>query len=334
MSVRTVHRLLLVAVLALIAYMATRRQEPATSAPVSLAERRPLALVPPGPAFLMTVDMARLRASPLAPALARFGLAELVGTSAECRFDPLRDLTDVVVASAGLPAGATFATPGSAGTASAPAAVIASGHFGGRMIAGCASARIATRGGNVSVTSLGSFTSVRDRDLSAEVAAKDGLVVLSEGRYLREILDIAEGRTHEGSELDRLRDRLHTELRRTFGRGAPVLATVVVPDAWLSRTFGEDAAASPLASIRSAALRIESGERITLGGFLGCATEKDCAEVAAFLRDTSKSVAPLLGADAARLLGSVVLRHERERVELSLELTTNDLAALAAILGG
>jgi hypothetical protein len=332
-SVRVVHRLLLVAVLSLIAYVVVRPREVSTPAPVKAVTLRPLGLVPPGPAFVMTVDVARLRASPLAPALARFGLAELVGTSAACRFDPLRDLTELVVASAGLPAGATFTTPGSAGEPSAPAAAIASGTFAGRMVAGCASARIATRGGAVSVTSLGSFISVRDQELSAEVAARDGLVVLSEGRYLREILDAAEGRTREGSELERLRDRLHTELRRTFGRGAPVLATVVVPDGWLARTFGEEAAASPLATIRSAALRIEVRDRVSVGAFLGCASEKDCGEVAAFLRDTSKSVAPLLGADGARLLGAVALRQERERIELSLELTSTDLAAVAALLG-
>jgi hypothetical protein len=325
---------LLVAVLALIGYVVLHPRETGAPAPSRAAEVRPLGLVPPGAAFVMTVDVARLRASPYAPALARLGLAELVGTSAACRFEPLRDLSEVVVASAGLPAGATFTTPGAVGTPSAPAAVIGSGRFAGSMVAGCASARIASRGGNVSVTSLGSFTSVRDRDLAAEVATKDGLVVLSEGRYLREILDIADGRTSDGSELDRLRDRLHSELRRTFGRGAPVQATVVVPEGWLARAFGPEAEESPLATIRSAALRIEVGERVGIGGFLGCLSDKDCAEVAAFLRDTGKSVAPLLGADGARLLGSVSIRQERERIELYLELTSTDLEALAALLGG
>jgi hypothetical protein len=112
-----------------------------------------------------------------------------------------------------------------------------------------------------------------------------------------------------------------------------VLATVVVPDGWLARTFGEEAAASPLATIRSAAARVEIRDRVSVGAFLGCANEKDCGDVAAFLRDTSKSVAPLLGADGARLLGAVVLRQERERIELSLELSSTELAALGALLG-
>lgn len=332
MSLRWVHRLLLVAVLALSAFVIVKRREPSGAAPRAKTELRPLALVPPGPAFVMTVDVARLRASRFAPALARLGIAELMGTSAACRFDPLRDLTELVVSSPGLPAGATFDTSAT-GDSATPAAAIATGHFQGGVVAGCASARIATRGGQVSMTTLGSFTSVRDRELAAEVAARDGLVVLSEGRYLREILDIAEGRPSAGNELSRLRDHLHTELRRTFGRGAPVLATVVVPEGWLARAFGPEAQASPLATIRSAAFRVEVNDRIGIGGFLGCLSEKDCGEVAAFLRETSQSVAPLLGPEGARLLGSVSIRTERERIELYLELDGADLAALGALLG-
>jgi hypothetical protein len=331
-SLRWVHRLLLVAVLVLGALVVVKRREPPVARPTRTTALRPLAFVPPGAAFVMTVDVARLRASPFSPALARLGLADLLGTTAACRFDPLRDLSELVVASAGLPAGATFTTPGAPGEPSAPAAVIGSGRFAGRAVADCASARIAARGGKASVTTLGSFSSVRDRELAAEVASRDGLVVLSEGRYLREIVDLAEGRTSEGSELERLRDHLHTELRRTFGRGAPVLATFVVPEGWLSRAFGPEAQASPLATIRSAALRVEVGERVAVGGFLGCLSEKDCAEVAEFLSETSRSAAPLLGPDGARLLGALSIRSERERIELSLTLTAADLVALSGLL--
>jgi hypothetical protein len=331
-SPRWVHRLLLVAVLALIALVVVKRREPSAARPPRTTALRPLALVPRGPAFVMTVDVARLRASPFAPLFARLGLTELVGTTATCRFDPLRDLSELVITSAGLPAGASFTSPGAAGESSAPAAVIGTGRFEGRTVTDCASARIAARGGQASITTVGSFTSVRDRDLPAEVAVRDGLLVLSEGRYLRDILDIAEGRSSEGSELDRLRDHLHTELRRTFGRGAPVLATVVVPEGWLARTFGPDAQASPLATIRSAAVRVEVGERVSIGGFLGCLSEKDCGNVLEFLRDTSRGVAPLLGPEGARLLGTVSMQQERERIELSLALTGADLVALSGLL--
>jgi hypothetical protein len=332
-SLRWVHRLLLVAVLALLALVVVKRRESSVATPARPTALRPLALVPRGPAFVMTVDVARLRASPFAPAFAKLGLSELVGTTAACRFDPLRDLSELVVASAGLPAGATFTTPGAAGEPSAPAAVIGIGRFGGRAVADCASARIAARGEQPSVTTIGSFSSVRDRELAAEVAVRDGLVVLSEGRYLREILDIADGRSRDGNEVDRLRDHLHTELRRTFGRGAPVLATVVVPEGWLARAFGPEAEESPLATIRSAALRVEVGEQLSIGGFLGCLSEKDCGEVAEFLRETSQSVAPLLGPEAARLLGAVSIRKERERIELSLALTAADLLTLSGLFG-
>jgi hypothetical protein len=332
-SLRSVHRLLLVAVVALIALVVVKRREPSVAVASRTVTLRPLALVPRGPAFVMTVDVARLRASPFAPALARLGLAELLGTTTTCRFDPLRDLSEVVITSAGLPAGAAFTTPGASGEPSAPAAVIGAGRFEGRAVADCAAARIAGRGGQASVTTLGSFSSVRDRGLPAEVAVRDGLLVLSEGRYLRDILDLAEGRGSEGSELERLRDHLHTELRRTFGRGAPVLATVVVPEGWLARAFGPDAAASPLATIRSAALRLEVGERVSIGAFLGCVSEKDCGNVAAFIRDTSQSVAPLLGPEGARLLGALSVQEKRDHIELSLALSGADLVLLSGLLG-
>ena len=77
----------------------------------------------------------------------------------------------------------------------------------------------------------------------------------------------------------------------------------------------------------------EVGDRVAIGGFLGCLSEKDCSEVAEFLRDTSTSVAPLLGPEGARLLGALSIRQERERIELYLELTGADVAALGALFG-
>ena len=97
MSLRWVHRLLLVAVLGLAVVVVVKRREPPAVARSRTPALRALALVPRGPAFVMTVDIARLRASPFAPAFARLGLMELVGTTTACRFDPLRELPTIRV---------------------------------------------------------------------------------------------------------------------------------------------------------------------------------------------------------------------------------------------
>lgn len=324
MAVRIVHFVTLVLVLAAIGFVTTRR-------PTRAAERvptvHPLALVPPGPAFVASLDLGRLRKTDAGLLLEHADLGGLIGTSKDCGFDPFRDIDRIVVSSAEAPESAPGA-PSAGGLA-----LIASGRFSAKKVIDCAIARIRSRGGEPSVTGGGALQRVSDRSAEGEVAARDGLLVVSDGAYLAAILRAAEGKEPPASEAERSRDRLHVELRRTFGRGAPLVTTVIVPASFLARTFGEEAAHSPLASIRSAALRVEVGQRVVIGAFLGCAVADECGKLEAFLLETQRDVAPLFEGSERRLLDAITTRRGGERVELRLELSPAELRDLGTMLG-
>src|SRR5206468_2100558 len=135
-----------------------------------------------------------------------------------------------------------FAMPSETGADTASGdtfALIAAGRFTAANVGACAEARIRTRGGNPLKTTLGSFTSLREQNRAGELAVRDGLFVLSNGAYLRELIDATDGHRADGTPAEHQRDELHVELRRVTGRGAPVIATLVLPPGWLSRTLAD-----------------------------------------------------------------------------------------------
>jgi len=292
-----------------------RLPKPETPAPVA-----PLAIVPPGPAFVLSVDLRRLRASHAGQALVGRGLAELRGDPCESRI--AGEVDEVVVA---LPAEREPGRSGAAGLA-----LIAAGHFRGDAVATCAEQRIVARHGDAVRTTIGSFSSVRDRHQTAEVSARNGLLIVSDGAYLRELLDGAEGHRAEGTLAERARDRLHAELRRVFGRGAPVMATLALPNGWLADALSEPGAErSPLSAIRSAALRAELGRDLDVSGLVACEASGPCEHLERFFANARTDLRPLLPADAAELLDRVTLTRTEARIELSAHVGAEDLSKLS-----
>jgi hypothetical protein len=328
-SDRLVHVVLLVAALAL-GVAVTKR----SGSDLPERERRihPLSLVPAGPVLLATLDLVRLRRSDAGLLFEQADLSGLFGRSKTCGFDPLRDLDLAVLSVAERSAETAEDAGASPDGDSASVALLATGRFAKATIVACAESRIRGRGGEPRRIGSGRFTIVRDPRALTEVATEDGLFAVSDGPYLKSILERAHGRETAGNETARLRDRMHVELRRTFGRGAPFMATSIVPGDFLSRSFGPEAARSPLASIRSAGLRVEPRERLVVGAFLGCATAPGCDDVAAFLDDTRRSLTPILDARLARILDGVKLEHEGQRIELSTELGPSELKTLGDAL--
>jgi hypothetical protein len=272
----------------------------------------PLAVIPAGAAFVMHVDLARLKASAAGTELSRLGWARFAPPGPSAAFQPLRDVDEIVVA---VPGSARFSDERNAAFAPDSVAVVASGRFTGKAAADAAVERIRARGGEPSRMTLGSFESVRDIRGTGEVAARDGLVILSDGsylRYLRALLAAAEGKRGDGNESERTRDLVHSELRRTFGGGAPVTATLTLPDGWLEAAFGDpDVRRSPLALVRSANV-------------------DDCSRVATFLRDVRKDLESHLGAATVfRRFAESDPAHP-ERVGTSLSLPMSDVARLFA----
>jgi hypothetical protein len=290
---------------------------------------KPLAVVPAGPAFLLTLDLARLRATPAGLAVANASSRELSKrTGQACGFDPLRDVNELVVA---VPANVRLET-GAALPRSDAVAVIAGGRFVGPVVADCVARQIKARGGEPLRTTIGSFASVRDGRSSGEIAVRNGLLVLSDGAYLRLLLDAAEGHRPDGSAEERVRDRLHAELRRTFGQGAPLVATLALPEGWLENALGEpDVGRSPLSRLRSAALRAEVRDQVEIRALLACAGPTECEPVERFLRDARAELAPVFGAELAKRLAELVLERHAERIELSGRLDAAETRALFGI---
>ena len=233
----------------------------------------PLAIVPAGPALLVSVDVVRLRKTPAGAAFVAKSLTELAHEPCESAL--LGEIDELA-----------FAMPSdSAGTSSTDAfALIAAGRFTAAKLSACAEARIETRHGDPVKTTIGSFTSVRDRSHTGEIAVRDGLFVLSDGPYLRALIDAADGHRPDGTPAEHQRDELHVELRRSVGHGAPVIATLALPPGWLSRTLADATAEqSPLAAIRTAALRADTTDQVAVAGIVGCETGDACEGLERFV---------------------------------------------------
>ena len=293
----------------------------------SAAGMKPLGVVPAGPAFVLSVDLKRLRTTPAGLELARAGSQEFVKTTKTCGFEPLRDVDEIVVA---VP-GAARLEAGAALPRSQDVAVIAAGRFVGPVVADCVARQIQARGGDPVRTTIGSFSSVRDRRGAGEIAIRNGLFILSDGAYLRLVLDAAEGHRPEGDESERVRDRLHAELRRSFGGQSPIVATLALPEGWLEQALGDpEVRRSPLALLRSAALRADVRDRIDLRALFACAKAADCDGVEAFLKDLRTDLAPVLPSALTKRLADLSLQRNAERIEVSGTLTPEETRALLA----
>jgi hypothetical protein len=324
-KIRAVHWLILAAAIVALAVVLTRRGTAPTRSGITPAQ--PLAVIPPGAAFVLTADLARLRTTAAGRALAEAAWKELDPGRTPCGFEPLRDVDQVALAvpSAGLAATGADATD---------IVVVASGRFVAAVVADCVAQKITSRGGDVVRTGIGSFIAVRDRKSSGEIAVRNGLLVLSGGAYLRRVLDAAEGHAHTGNELERASDALHTELRRSFGKSAPLIATLALPAGWLERAVDDpEAARSPLAQLRSAALRAEVADRLTWNALLACEAADGCAAVERFLAGARSDLTLLLGPSVGAELSRVHMQRREARIELAGVLTLEQLRSLATELG-
>jgi hypothetical protein len=271
----------------------------------------PLAVVPAGPALLVSVDVARLRQTRAGAAFVKKSLAEVAPLP--CEGSLLAEIDELA-----------FAMPSetSAEAASDTFALIASGRFTAASVSACAEARIRARGGTALTTTLGSFKSVRARNRAGELAVRDGLVVLSNGSYLRELVDAADGHRADGTPAEHQRDELHVELRRVTGRGAPVIATLVLTPGWLSRTLADPTAErSPLAAIRTAALRADVTGSVDLTGVVSCETADACEHLERFVTQARADLATF-APGFAELLARV--RFVRTGARLALEAHVSD----------
>jgi hypothetical protein len=213
----------------------------------------PADAVPAGPKLLITADVEALTQA-AGPALLRAGIGSFLGLTERCGFEPLLAMRRVA-----------FAIP----EGSNDFAFIAETKLAPEPVLRCAEQMIAKRGGTPVRSQLGGFTAVRDRAKPAgEVAIRgDGLFVISGGKYLRDVLDEAGGASLS-DEAARLRDQLHGVIRGRLG-ASQLVASSVSPTAL-----------GAIPDVRLLGVALDVQERARFRGFVGCVTEKACAEAA------------------------------------------------------
>jgi hypothetical protein len=300
-------------------------------------QRSPLSILPPDSAFVLSVDVRALARAPLGAFLAE-RLGRTAGASKlaqSCGFDPLTRLDQLALAvpSANLDA---QEHPQDFG-------IVASGRFSGAEISHCAKTAIAQRGGEPVQSKLGSFDSVRDRKASSgEIAAKDGLVVVSDGDYFRKLLDLAEGKGSAGprdaSDLRNLHDVSdvrHAELRRTLGP-APLLATWLLGEGWLERVTGGEmnARLSPLSALRTVGARIDVGKTAQVLVLLECDDSEGATRISSWLAELRSSLKMVpLDPTLVLLATRIAVNQSGASLRLSLELSEAELGPALDALG-
>ncbi|MET0792277.1 MAG: hypothetical protein ABW061_12210 [Polyangiaceae bacterium] len=286
-----------------------------------------LSIIPPGSAFVLTADVRQLQRAPLGEVLAQRvghvgGAAELAQL---CGFDPLARLDQLALAvpSAGL---AAQEHPEDFG-------IVAEGRFTADEIVRCARAVVTQRGGDPIETHFGKFRSVRDRKASAEVAANDGLLLVSGGSYFRELLDAAEG---QGSLRKDARDAQHAELRRRLGPGA-IVATWLLGEHWFERVAGQDGNArlSPLGTLQAVGAHIDVSETAHVLLLLDCADSEGASRIKSLLGELRASLHALpLDPALSGLAERVSVSQTGAQLTLVVDPTPSELTALLGSLLG
>jgi hypothetical protein len=101
-------------------------------------------------------------------------------------------------------------------------------------------------------------------------------VLLGGGRYLREMIDAADGRVPNAN-----RDKRHRELRKSLGEDGTFLLTWLLPRGWLESLMESDLARlSPLSGVDRAALRVDAGPRLLFTLAVGCDSAAICTDLA------------------------------------------------------
>ena len=330
MSERAIHLGLLISALALTGWVFGAHHSgshPASGSALSATSEQlsPLALIPPGSAFVLSADLRQLEHAPLGLLLAqRLGHVGSAGQLAQlCGFDPLARLDQLALAvpSAGL---AAQEHPEDFG-------IVASGQFSATEIVHCATAAISARGGEAIQTQLGRFSSVRDRKTSGgEVAAKDGgLLIVSGGSYFRELLDAAEGNAAQRERPD-ARDARHAELRKTLG-AAPLLATWLLGEGWFERVTGDgtNPRLSPLGALKAVGARIDVDRAAHLSVLLECADSEGASGVSNLLTHLRASLDAMLVDPALSTLAKrITVSQTGARLKLTLDIEQAELTPL------
>ncbi len=279
-------------------FAATRTPHPGSRGPEPTLDA--LDALPADAALVALIDLQRARQSALGRALTASG-REIPGLGRIddlCGFDPTERLRQIGVA-----------FPPSA-RSEREIGVVAVGSFEESEIALCARTTIERRGGTPVATRVGSFVTVRDAGDpdGGEIAVRRGLAMLGGGGYLRQLVDVADGRLPSARS-----NGTHRALRTAVETGGVVQGSWIAPSGWFEEVAGPDAALSPLAKVTAGAFRIDFAPNIDGRLVIRCSDTGACTAVAEFLQGfRDHDVAPW----ARRTLG---LELDDERLAVALD---------------
>jgi len=300
-----------------------------------------LAAVPHDAWLVAVVDVASLRASPIAKTAFGAGSSTLVpgvGSVVElCGFDPIARLREVVVAS---PEGGD---PGDFGLAF-------TGEFSKGELAACAEKVIRSRLGQPSTTARGSFALIEDdaaraggQHLARVAYREGGPFVVGRGAWLDAMIDAVDGKVErERPEHAALRDALS----KSAAGARTVLVTAVLPKGLRERLKSEMAgelagggtaaqaqeAYAGVLGVEQAGLSIGTGgpaSSTDIAAELRCETPSDCEAVRDLLQQKRLALSRNLGVriiGLGGLLDSFAVEVRGRSLSASAHASTDDLA--------
>jgi hypothetical protein len=247
--------------------------------------------IPAGPQLLATLDLRKLRGTPLGALFAGKGREVVQLERGDllrqiCGFDPVEQVLEVA-----------FAVPGSA--TDGEFGVAASGDLSAPRLAECAARVTAARGGRPVTLREGEFLVVTDVAAAGAgvVAVRNGgLLLMGGGPYVRQMMAAAERRAPSV-----LSDARHVALRGEVGeREALVISALLTADGRdrVRAELGDPRA--PAGSVIGLSLSGTAADPISLHAMIGCDRAEPCAELARSLEGLRKSDEADVG---KRLLG-------------------------------
>ncbi|MFO0761410.1 MAG: hypothetical protein U0359_33335 [Byssovorax sp.] len=283
---------------------------------------RALDAVPRSALLVAVVDMGALRASPVGGPFLQKG-REIPGLGKVkdlCGFDPMERMSEIALA---IPEGGDSGDFG----------LVAAGDLQEKALIDCASKVILGRGGTPSVTTIGSFRTVRDTSLTesgGEIAVRDGgPLLLGAGSYLRSMIDTAEQRAPSIQA-----SQAHGWLAREVGKGE-VRVTVVLSKeqrqtlAEELRAAGSEAAG---AAVLGGALGVELGPTVTLHGVIACDGAEPCARLGRSLAAARDARAADLGVRLSgfgAVLDQLKIEPAKDLIHLRVGVPVDQAATLA-----
>ncbi len=295
-------------------------------------ERTALEAIPDGAFLLVTIDLVRLRESPLAAELK--SLHDLSDISDECGFDPIARAKSVAIGVPEKPDGVF--------------GLAVTTDLAEDELVSCAGRVMGARSAMPRITRRGSWTEVEQEGILSErtrpkIAHRDGApLLIARGDYLATMQATLDG-TAKRAEVAAEHAALRKVALDHVGKDSLLVATAILPKSVRDKIKAEapdekNVTMAAILSVKTVSLAITAyGPALDIFAELGCETEAACSTVRDFLERkrteiASRPAARFVGIGA--LLDATRLETHGAVLDLSLRAPASEIArAVRALLG-